>query len=52
MEKVFNSMMIEIFQGSDNEELLQHMFAMIQVRIENPMLPKSQFTLDSVMYSV
>ena len=52
VEKVFNSMITEIFQGSDIEELLQHMLAMIQLRIENPMLRKRQFTLDSVMYSV
>ena len=41
VEKVFNSKMTEVFQGSNIEELLQNMFAYIKMQIENPKLPKS-----------
>ena len=40
--------MTEVFQGSNIEELLQNMFAYIKTQIENPKLPKSGFTLDSI----
>ena len=49
VEKVFNSKMMEIFQGSDIGEILEQMFAYI-TGIENPVLPKSGFTLDSIMH--
>ena len=42
--------MMEIFQGSDVEELIQHIFAHIKSQIENPVLPTSGFTLDSIMH--
>ena len=48
VEKVFNNKMTEVFQGSNIEELLQNMFAYIKTQIENPKLPKSGFTLDSI----
>ena len=48
VEKVFNSKMTEVFQGSNIEELLQNMFAYIKTQIGNPKLPKSGFTLDSI----
>ena len=48
VEKVFNSKMTEVFQGSNIEELLQNMFAYIKPQIEKPKLPKSGFTLDSI----
>ena len=48
VEKVFNSKMTEVFQDSNTEELLQNMFAYIKTQIENPKLPKSGFTLDSI----
>ena len=41
---------MEIFQGSDVEELIQHIFAHIKSQIENPVLPTSGFTLDSIMH--
>ena len=49
VEKVFNSKMTEVFQGSNIEELLQNRFAYIKTQIQNPKLPKSGFTLDSIM---
>ena len=50
VEKVFNSKMVEVFQGSDVEEILQGMFAYIKTQIEHPALPKSGFTLDRIMH--
>ena len=49
MDKAFNSKMVEIFQGSDIEENLCRMFAYIRTQIEDPALPKSGFTVDSIM---
>ena len=50
VEKAFNSKMMEIFQGSNIEEILEKMFGYIKTGIENPALPKSGFTLDSIMH--
>ena len=37
----FNSKMMEIFQGSNIEEILEKMFAYIKTQIENPKLAQS-----------
>ena len=50
VEKVFNSKMTEVFQGSNLKEILNEMFAHINTQIEHPALPKSGFTLDEVMF--
>ena len=50
VEKAFNSKMMEIFQGSNIDEILEKMFAYIKTQTENPALPKSGFTLDSIMH--
>ena len=50
VEKAFNSKMMEIFQGSNIDEILEKMFTYIKTQIENPALPKSGFTLDSIMH--
>ena len=50
VEKAFNSKMMEIFQGSNIDEILEQLFAYIKTQIENPALPKSGFTLDSIMH--
>ena len=42
--------MMEIFQGSNIEEILEKMFAYIKTQTENPKFPKSGFTLDSIMH--
>ena len=46
----FNSKMMEIFQGSNIEEILEQMFAYIKTQTENPKFPKSGFTLDSIIH--
>ena len=48
--KAFNSKMMEIFQGSNIEEVLGKMFGYIKTGIENPALTKSGLTLDSIMH--
>ena len=50
VEKVFNSAMTEIFQGSDAEGILKSMFAHIKTQVEHLALPKSGFTLDHIMH--
>ena len=50
VEKAFNSKMMEIFQGSNIDEILEKMFTYIKTQTENPALPKSGFTLDSIMH--
>ena len=50
VDKVFNSAMTEIFQGSDAEGILRNMFAHIKTQVEHPALPKSGFTLDHIMH--
>ena len=50
VEKAFNSKMTEIFQRLDIEEILEQMFTYIKTGIENPALPKSGFTMDSIMH--
>ena len=42
--------MMEIFQGSNIDEILEKMFTYIKTQTENPALPKSGFTLDSIMH--
>ena len=49
-EKVFNSKMTELFEGSDVEEILQGAFMAIKTQVEHPALPKSGFTLDYIMH--
>ena len=39
VDKPFNSKMMEIFQGSNIEEILEKMFAYIKTQIENPACP-------------
>ena len=50
VEKAFNNKMMEIFQGSNIDEILEKMFAYIKTQTENPKFPKSSFTLDSIMH--
>jgi len=48
LDKVFNSLMTEVFQGTNIEELLHGMFTYIktQVEVEHLELPNSGFILD------
>ena len=46
----FNSLMIEFFEGSDINDLIQRMFAYIKTQVENPQMPESGFTLDQIMH--
>ena len=50
VETSFNSLMTEFFEGSDIEELMQHIFAHIKAQVGNPRMPKSNFTLDQIMH--
>ena len=50
IEMSFNSLMTEFFNGSNIEELSEHMFAHIKKQTENPQFPESGFTLDQIMH--
>ncbi|XP_057316769.1 uncharacterized protein LOC130657785 [Hydractinia symbiolongicarpus] len=50
VEKVFNSRLLQVFQDSDVNELLDNMFAQIRVYVENPALPQSGFTIDRIIH--
>ena len=39
VDKVFNSVMTELFQGSHVEEILKNMFAHLKTQVEHPALP-------------
>ena len=41
VEKVFNSTVIEIFQGSDKEEILEQMFAKVLLYIRQHNAPRN-----------
>ena len=45
----FNSLMIEFFEGSDINDLIQRMLAHIKAQVENPRMPESGFLLDKTM---
>ena len=47
---VFNSQILEVFQGSNVEEILALMMVNLKTQSENPKLPKSGFTLDHIMH--
>ena len=50
-EMVFNSRMMEIFQGSDLNEIVDEMLAHMQMQIENSALANSRFVFNEVLYS-
>ena len=50
VEMPFNSLMTELFEGSDINDLIQHMFAYIKTQVENPRMPESGFSLDKIMH--
>ena len=50
VELPFNSRMMEIFQGSDLNEIVNEMFAHMNKQIENPALTNSRFIFDEVPF--
>ena len=49
-EMPFNSLMTEFFHGSDINDLIQHMLAHIKIKVKNPRMPDSGFSLDKIMH--
>ena len=45
VEKVFNSQMMEVFQGSDLGKIIK-IFAHMKMQVENPALANSRFVFD------
>ena len=50
VKKVFNSGMMEAFQGSDLGKIIKEMFANMKTQIENPALANSRFVFDQVLF--
>ena len=50
MEMPFNNLMREFFEGSDINDLIQHILAHIKTQVENPQMHESGFTLDKKMH--
>ena len=49
VRKVFNSQMMEVFQGSDFGEIIEEMFTHMKTQVENPALVKSRCVFDRVL---
>ena len=49
VEMPINSL-IEFFEGSSINDLIQRMLAYIKTRVENPRMPESGFMLDQIMH--
>ena len=50
VEMPFNNLMTEFFEGSDINNLIQHMLAHIKSETENPKFPENGFSLDKIMH--
>ena len=50
VEVPFNSLMTELFEGSDINDLIQSMLVHIKTEVENPPMPESGFSLDRTMH--
>ena len=50
VDKPFNSKMTEVFQDSNIEKILGSMLAYVKTQIKNPVLPDSEFKIDSIMH--
>ena len=50
VEKAFNSRMMEIFQGSDLNEIIDEMLTHMKTQIENPALTNSRFMFDEILF--
>ena len=50
VEKPFNSIMMEIHQGSDLDEIANEMLVHMKMQIENPALTNNRFVFDEVLY--
>ena len=50
VELPFNSRTMEIFQGSNLNEIVNEMFAHMRTQIENPALTNSRFVFDEVLF--
>ena len=49
-EMPFNSLMTEVFHGSDINDLIQHMLAYIKIQVKNLRMPDSGFSLDKMIH--
>ena len=50
VELPFNTRIMDIYQGSDLNEIVNEMFTHMQMQIENPALVNSMFVFDDVLF--
>ena len=50
INKVFNSLMMSVYRGSDLEKIVDEMFTHMRFQIENPALLNSRFVSNEVLY--
>ena len=50
VHKAFNSWMMEVFQGSSLNEVINKIFAHMRAQIKNPALANSKFMFDQVLF--
>ena len=50
VRKAFNSRMMEVFQGSELDEIIEEMFAHMNIQVENPALVNNRFVFDRVLF--
>ena len=50
VDKAFNRNMMEAFQGSDMNELVDEMFTKMKTDIENPKLAESKFKINEIKF--
>ena len=46
----FNSLMVNVYRGSDLDQIVEGMIAHMKFQIENPALPNSRFAFDKVLH--
>ena len=50
VKTVFNSRMMEVFQGSDLGEIIEEMFTHMKTQVENPALANSRFMFNLILF--
>ena len=50
IEMPFYSLMIEFFEDSDTDELMEQTFSQITIQVKKPRISKSRFKLDQITY--
>ena len=50
VDKVFNSQLTKVFEGSNLDEIIDKMFVHMRMQVENPALANSRFVFNQVLF--